>query len=104
MKGFGGWTEAAEAKQGRRRKPRKSGAEGENAEVRHYYVHGEDNIPFHTIILPSLLIANGSGWHLPDEIISSEYLTLEGRKISTSRNYAIWIKDMIDKYDADSLR
>lgn len=81
-----------------------TGAAGENAEIRHYYVHGKDNIPFHTIILPSLLIANGSGWHLPDEIISSEYLTLEGRKISTSRNYAIWIKDMIDKYDADSLR
>lgn len=75
---------------------------GENAH--HYYVHGKDNIPFHTIILPSLLIANGSGYRLPDQIVSSEYLTLEGRKISTSRNYAIWIKDLLDRYDADSLR
>ncbi len=75
---------------------------GENAH--HYYVHGKDNIPFHTIILPSLLIANGSGYRLPDQIVSSEYLTLEGRKISTSRNYAIWVKDLLDKYDADSLR
>ncbi len=73
-------------------------------DVRHYYIHGKDNIPFHTIILPALLIAQGEGWHLPDDIISSEYLTLEGRKISTSQNYAIWIKDIIDRYDPDSLR
>jgi methionyl-tRNA synthetase len=70
----------------------------------HYYVHGKDNIPFHTIILPSLLIANGDNWHLPDEIISSEHLTLEGRKISTSQNYAIWVKDIVDRYNPDSLR
>ncbi len=72
--------------------------------VKHYYVHGKDNIPFHTIILPSLLIAHGKGYRLPDEIISSEYLTLEGKKISTSQNWAIWIKDIIDRYNPDSLR
>lgn len=72
--------------------------------AKHYYVHGKDNIPFHTIILPALLIANGGGWHLPDQIVSSEYLTLEGRKISTSQNYAIWAKDIVDRYDPDSLR
>jgi len=71
---------------------------------RHYYVHGKDNIPFHTIILPSLLLANSKKWHLPDQIISSEYLTLEGRKISTSQNYAIWVKDLLDNYEADSIR
>ncbi len=75
---------------------------GENAI--HYYVHGKDNIPFHTIILPSLLLANGKGWHLPDRIISSEYLTLEGRKISTSQNWAIWVKDIADRYNSDSIR
>ncbi|WP_022763248.1 methionine--tRNA ligase [Butyrivibrio sp. AD3002] len=75
---------------------------GENA--KHYYVHGKDNIPFHTIILPALLIAHGAGYRLPDQIVSSEYLTLEGKKISTSRNYAIWVKDLLDKYDPDSLR
>ena len=42
---------------------------------RQYYIHGNDNIPFHTIILPSLLIAHGGGLRLPDEIISSEYIT-----------------------------
>ena len=74
------------------------------ADSRHYYVHGKDNIPFHTIILPSLMIANGGAWKLPDDIISSEFLTLEGRKISTSLNWAIWIKDIIDKYNPDSIR
>lgn len=73
-------------------------------EAKHYYVHGKDNIPFHTIILPSLLLANGENWHLPDQIVSSEYLTLEGRKISTSQNYAIWVKELLDHYEADSIR
>ena len=73
-------------------------------DTRHYYVHGKDNIPFHSIILPGLLLANGRGWHLPDEIVSCEYLTLEGRKISTSRNYAVWVKDMLDSFDPDSIR
>jgi len=71
---------------------------------RHYYVHGKDNIPFHTIILPSLMLANGGKWKLPDDIISSEYLTLEGRKISTSLNWAIWVKDIVDRYHPDSIR
>lgn len=75
---------------------------GPNA--KHYYVHGKDNIPFHTIILPSLLLGNDRDWHLPDQIISSEYLTLEGRKISTSQDYAIWVKDLLDDYEADSIR
>lgn len=73
-------------------------------EAKHYYVHGKDNIPFHTIILPSLLLGNGGDWHLPDQIVSSEYLTLEGRKISTSQNYAIWVKELLDNYEADSIR
>lgn len=78
--------------------------DAKDPETIHYYVHGKDNIPFHTIILPALLIANGEGWRLPDRIISSEYLTLEGRKISTSRNYAIWLKDLLDQFDTDSIR
>lgn len=75
---------------------------GENA--RHYYVHGKDNIPFHTIILPALLIGHGGQYRLPDEIISSEYLTLEGRKISTSNDWAIWAKDIVERYNPDALR
>lgn len=75
---------------------------GENAH--HYYVHGKDNIPFHTIILPALLLAHGMNYRLPDDIISSEYMTLEGRKISTSQNWAVWASDLIDKYNPDTIR
>ena len=69
----------------------------------HYYVHGKDNIPFHTIILPALLKAHGN-LHLPDRIISSEYVTLEGRKISTSQNWAVWIPYLLERYNPDSIR
>lgn len=69
----------------------------------HYYIHGKDNIPFHSIILTALLKAHG-GLHLPDRIVSSEYLTLEGRKISTSQNWAIWVPYILEKYDPDSIR
>ncbi len=75
---------------------------GDNS--RHYYVHGKDNIPFHTIILPSLLLAHGEKLHLPDEIISSEYVTLEGKKISTSQNHAVWVKDIVNEYNPDAIR
>ncbi len=75
---------------------------GQNA--RHYYVHGKDNIPFHTIILPALLMAQGDDYRLPDDIISSEYVTLEGRRISTSRDWAVWVKDIIGTYHPDVIR
>jgi methionyl-tRNA synthetase len=68
-----------------------------------YYIHGKDNIPFHSIILPALI--NGIGYKkLPDRIISSEYLTLEGKKISTSNNWAVWIPDIIERYSSDAIR
>lgn len=75
---------------------------GENA--RHYYVHGKDNIPFHTIILPVLLLAQGEGLRLPDDILSCEHVTLEGRKISTSQNWAVWADDLLAQYNPDTIR
>jgi methionyl-tRNA synthetase len=69
----------------------------------HYYIHGKDNIPFHTVILPALLKAHGD-LHLPDRIISSEYVTLEGRKISTSQNWAVWIPYLLEHYHPDTIR
>ncbi len=68
-----------------------------------YYVHGKDNVPFHSLIWPALLLAHGD-LHLPDKIISSEYLTLERRKISTSQNWAVWIPDIVDNYNPDTIR
>lgn len=72
-------------------------------DVTSYYVHGKDNIPFHSIILPALLLGLEE-LHLPDRIISSEYLTIEGKKISTSSNWAIWVPYIIENYNVDSLR
>jgi methionyl-tRNA synthetase len=53
--------------------------------------------------LPALL--SGAGYKkYPDKIISSEYVTLEGKKISTSNNWAVWVPDIINRYDSDLLR
>ncbi|MFC4810368.1 methionine--tRNA ligase [Paenibacillus sp. GCM10023250] len=68
-----------------------------------YYVHGKDNIPFHTLIWPALLMGAG-GLHLPDRIVSSEYMTLEGKKFSTSNNWAVWVPDVLSRYQPDSVR
>lgn len=68
-----------------------------------YYIHGKDNIPFHSIILPALI--NGIGINkFSDKMISSEYVTLEGKKISTSNDWALWIPDLLSRYEADVLR
>ena len=69
-----------------------------------WYVHGKDNIPFHSLILPALLQGYDPQLKKPDHLLSSEYLTLEGRKISTSRNWAVWIRDLLADYPADSVR
>ena len=74
-----------------------------NPEARHYYVHGKDNIPFHTIIWPIMLEGFGN-LKLPDYIISSEYLTLGNKQFSKSRNWAVWAKDIIRDFDSDYLR
>jgi methionyl-tRNA synthetase len=75
---------------------------GEGA--RHYYVHGKDNIPFHTIILPALLLAHGDKLRLPDEIVSSEYMTLQGRKMSASQNWTVLAEELIVRFDPDAIR
>ncbi|MEX3618166.1 methionine--tRNA ligase [Paenibacillus glucanolyticus] len=75
----------------------------EREDITAYYVHGKDNIPFHTLIWPALLKGAG-GLHVPDRIISCEYMTLEGKKFSTSRNWAIWVPDLLSRYQPDSIR
>lgn len=69
----------------------------------HYYVHGKDNIPFHTAIWPAILMGLGD-LKLPDRIVSSEYLTFEGGKFSKSRNWGVWLPEFLAGYDPDTLR
>ncbi|PYF08998.1 methionine--tRNA ligase [Ureibacillus chungkukjangi] len=68
-----------------------------------YYIHGKDNIPFHTVIWPAILLGINNP-ALPTHIISNEYLTLEKRKLSTSQNWAVWLPEILQKYDPDSIR
>lgn len=74
-----------------------------NEEAISYYVHGKDNIPFHTVIWPALLMGLDNP-ALPTHIVSNEYVTLEKQKLSTSRNWAVWVPYMAENYDADSIR
>ena len=55
---------------------------------------GKDNIVFHCIVFPSMLKAHG-GYILPDNVPSNEFLNLEGNKISTSKNYAVWLHEYL---------
>ncbi len=68
-----------------------------------YYFIGKDNIPFHTLIWPAMLMGYG-GLNLPYDIPANEFLTIEGRKLSTSRNWAVWLPDYLSRYDPDPLR
>ena len=75
----------------------------ENSESRHYYTMGKDNITFHTVMWPAILMGAGH-LHLPDDIVASEFLHMEGRKFSTSRGQVIYVKDVLGRFDADALR
>ena len=58
---------------------------------------GKDNIVFHCIVFPSMLKAHG-GYILPENVPANEFLNLEGDKISTSRNWAVWLHEYLDEF------
>ena len=72
-------------------------------ESRHYYFMGKDNITFHTVMWPAILLGYG-GLELPYEVVASEFLTMEGRKLSSSRGGAIYVNEFLQSYDPDPLR
>ncbi len=71
--------------------------------VKGYYFIGKDNIPFHTLIWPAMLMGYG-GLNLPYDVPANEFLTIEGKKLSTSKNWAVWLPDYLSRYDPDALR
>jgi methionyl-tRNA synthetase len=89
---------------------------GGDGDVRAYYFMGKDNIVFHSVIWPALLLGyDGAGdrggepgalgrLNLPTEVVSSEFLTMEGKKFSSSRQVVIYVRDFLERYDADALR
>ena len=72
-------------------------------DCRSYYFMGKDNIPFHTVIWPAMLLGYG-GLNLPYDVPANEYLNLEGLQFSTSRNWAVWLPEYLDRYEPDPLR
>jgi methionyl-tRNA synthetase len=71
--------------------------------VKSYYFIGKDNIPFHAIIWPAMLIGYGNR-NLPYDVPANEFMTMSGVKASSSRGNVIWTRDMLDRYGADTLR
>ncbi|THV42355.1 methionine--tRNA ligase [Glycomyces buryatensis] len=81
-----------------------------------YYFMGKDNIVFHSEIWPAMLLGNnGEGskggepgslgkLELPTEVVSSEFLTMEGKQFSSSRRVVIYVRDFLERYSADALR
>src|SRR5208282_4091013 len=81
-----------------------------------YYFMGKDNIVFHAEIWPAMLLGYGGqgsrggtpgalgALNLPTEVVASEYLTMEGRKFSSSRSVVIYVRDFLERYDVDALR
>jgi methionyl-tRNA synthetase len=85
----------------------------QNPEAEHTYFMGKDNIVFHTVIWPSILLGYGEGGEvgagrapldLPGNVASSEFLTMEGKRFSVSRGVVIHVRDFLSRYDPDSLR
>jgi methionyl-tRNA synthetase len=68
-----------------------------------FYFIGKDNIFFHTLVWPAMLMGYG-GLNLPYDVPANEFLTIEGRKLSTSRGWAIWLHDYLERYEPDPLR
>ena len=73
-------------------------------ESRAYYFIGKDNIPFHSIIWPAMLMGYGHDLNLPYDVPANEFLSLEDQKFSTSQNWAVWLPDYLERYDPDPLR
>lgn len=76
----------------------------ENSDLKTYYVHGKDNIPFHTTIFPALLSGLGMNYRLPDYIISSAYVNLNNEKMSKSKGNLITANELLDMFESDTVR
>ena len=70
----------------------------------HYYFLAKDNIPFHTLIWPSILMGYNDKLNLAYDIPANEYLRLKGEQFSKSRGIAIWVPDIIKNFDVDAVR
>ena len=75
-----------------------------NKQAKHYYFLAKDNIPFHSLIWPSMLMGYDEALNLPHDIPANEYLCLKGEQFSKSRGLGIFVSDVLEKFDADAVR
>lgn len=75
-----------------------------NPDAKHYYFLAKDNIPFHSLIWPSMLMGYDKELSLPYDIPANEYLRLKGEQFSKSRGIAVWVPDILENFDADAVR
>lgn len=76
----------------------------DNPNLKTYYVHGKDNIPFHTTIYPAIISAIKNNYNLPDYIVSSAYVNLNNEKMSKSKGNLITANELLEMFDSDTLR
>ena len=72
-----------------------------------FYFMGKDNVVFHSVIWPAILLGSQEAYgplELPSEVVSSEYLTMEGKKFSSSRSVVIYVRDVLERYGPDAIR
>ena len=75
-----------------------------NPESRNIHFVGKDNIPFHVIVFPGLLIASEEGYDLPWEVASTEYIQFDGQRFSKSRKVGVWIDEALQLEEAEYWR
>jgi len=75
-----------------------------NPETKLIHFIGKDNNIFHAIFWPAMLMGQEAGYILPHDIPANEFLNLEGSKLSTSKNWAIWVRDFLAEFDGELLR
>jgi methionyl-tRNA synthetase len=75
----------------------------QNDDAEHFYFIGKDNVPFHTIIWPAMLMGYGD-LHLPTDVPANQYVTFKGGKASASRGVGLTIGAALERYEPDALR
>ncbi|NBW69803.1 MAG: methionine--tRNA ligase [Bacteroidetes bacterium] len=87
----------------KRNKPEEWRKYWQNPDAKLYHFIGKDNIVFHCIMFPIILMEHGN-YVLPENVPANEFLNLEGKKLSTSRGWAVWLHNYVDHFEADLLR
>src|SRR5947208_76375 len=72
--------------------------------ARHYYFIGKDNIVFHTIIWPAILLGYDKGLDLPYDVPATQFLNFSGEKMSAGRGKGVWLPDLLERFDPDQIR